>query len=72
MSHTQRNVVGECVLVAPGWRVGVFVLIQIVVVVLVVAGCPPQTALACSAGGGMAAAHVVRQLFAAALPAREA
>ena len=72
MSNTQRNVVGECVLVPPAWRVGVFVLIQIVVVVLVAAGCPPQTALACSAGAGMAAAHVVRQLFAVSLPAREA
>ncbi|MFF4361237.1 hypothetical protein [Streptomyces sp. NPDC001604] len=72
MSNTQRNVVGECVLVPPSWRAGVFVLIQIVVVVLVAVGYPPQTALACVAGGGMAAGHVVRQLFAVSLPAREA
>ena len=72
MNNTQHSVVGECVLVPPSWRVGVFVLIQIVVVVLVAAGYPPQTALACAAGGGMAAAHVAGRLFATSLPAREA
>ena len=38
---------------------------------MVSAGCPVQTALGCAAGGGMAAAHVVRALFAPSLPAGE-
>ena len=72
MNHTHNAVPSECVLVPPRWRLGVFVLIQIVVVVLVVAGCPPQTAVACSAGAGMAAAHVAGRLFGTRSPVREA
>jgi hypothetical protein len=51
---------------------GAFVLIQIVIVILVAAGCPAQTALACVAGAGMTAAHVVRGLFGLPVLAREA
>jgi hypothetical protein len=72
MGITQQDVVRECILVPPIWRVGVFVLIQIVVVVLVAAGCDAQTALACVAGGGLAAAHVVGHLFDTTRPAPEA
>jgi hypothetical protein len=60
---TQHHAAHTCGAVPASWRMGAFVLIQIVIVVLVVAGCPVQTALGCAAGGGMAAAHVVRALF---------
>jgi hypothetical protein len=72
MGITQHDVAGKCVLVPPVWRVAVFVLIQIVVVVLVTTGCDAQTALTCAAGSGLAAAHVAGRLFGTARPAREA
>ncbi|MFE2585863.1 hypothetical protein [Streptomyces sp. NPDC059378] len=72
MSTTQQHAVGECGLVPPSWRMGAFVLIQIVIVILVAAGCPAQTALACVAGAGMTAVHLVRGLFGLPVLAREA
>ncbi|MGW3099860.1 hypothetical protein ACWDCC_41200 [Streptomyces sp. NPDC001102] len=68
---TQHHAAPACGVVSPSWRMGAFAFIQIVIVVLVVAGCPVQTALGCAAGGGMAAAHVVRALFGLPLPAGE-
>ncbi|MFJ2566605.1 hypothetical protein ACIO02_27355 [Streptomyces sp. NPDC087568] len=55
-----------------GWRVRVFVLVQIVVVVLMLAGYDLSTALACAAGGGLVAARVAQDLLAPQRPVRKA
>ncbi|MEU1465506.1 hypothetical protein ABZ467_33535 [Streptomyces sp. NPDC005727] len=57
--------------VRPAWRVGVFVVVQVVLLVVVLAGYDLQTALTCTAGGGLAAAHVARNLFGAPSEGRE-
>ncbi|MGV9249369.1 hypothetical protein [Streptomyces sp. NPDC003710] len=54
----------------PGRRVGVFVLVQIVVVALVLAGYDLPTALACVTGGGLVAARVAQELLALQRPVR--
>ncbi|MET8102215.1 hypothetical protein ABZV29_38165 [Streptomyces sp. NPDC005236] len=68
----KKPTAAACVAGTPSWRVGVFVLVQIVVVVLVLAGYDLPTALACAAGGGLAAARVAHELLAPQRPVRGA
>ncbi len=53
----------DCVPTLPGWRVSIFVLVQIVVVVLVAVGYDVPTALGCAAGASLVAAHTARDLL---------
>ncbi|MER7841510.1 hypothetical protein ABTY98_37905 [Streptomyces sp. NPDC096040] len=68
----EKSAAAACVAGVPGWQVGVFVLIQIVVVVLVLAGYDLPTALACATGGGLVSARVAQDLLAPQRPVRGA
>ncbi|MCT9011303.1 hypothetical protein [Streptomyces rhizosphaerihabitans] len=68
----KKPAAAACVAGGPSWRVGVFVLIQIVVVVLVLAGYDLPTALACATGGGLVSARVAQELLAPQRPVRGA
>ncbi|WP_208803904.1 hypothetical protein, partial [Microbispora triticiradicis] len=72
VSKAQHNDVRESAAVSPNWRAGVFVVIQVVVVVLLVAGYDLPTTLAVVVGTGLAAGHVIRQVFGPLLPGRDA
>lgn len=71
MSNRRRNAAQEHALVPLSWREGMFVVIQIVVVALVMAGYDLPTTLAFVVGTGLAAGHVIGQVFDPSLPARE-
>ncbi|MFH8990019.1 hypothetical protein [Streptomyces sp. NPDC017940] len=74
MSNTQRRAANaaRCVMIPSLWRLCVLVVIEVVVVVLVVAGYDVQTALACATGAALATAGVIGQLPATAGPNRGA
>ncbi|MCA1224046.1 hypothetical protein [Streptomyces sp. 8L] len=71
MGTTRHSITTECILVPPIWRAVVLVLVQIVMVILVITGHDVQSALAGTAGSGLAAAHIVGRLF-STHPTREA
>lgn len=66
----EKPTAAACVVGVPGWWVGVFVLVQIVVVALVLAGYDLPTALASATGGGLVAARVAQDLLAPQRPVR--
>jgi hypothetical protein len=53
----------ECDLALPSWRLAVLVVIEVVILVVIGAGYPPEIAVATAAGGGLAAAKVATRLL---------